>query len=157
MKSTPSSTARRTTACAASISSGSPHAPSPMIRIAPKPIRLTSPRSLIVTVPAFSIPMAPAYAGALRRVGDSDGETAPGEPFELILADAAVGDEHFKLLRAADGGEGAAVEFRGVGHEDRLRGAAHHQFRYLGLVVILGRSEERRVGNECSCRRGRWQ
>src|SRR5699024_12606044 len=108
-----------------------------MLRVAPKPVRLTSPRSLIVTVPAFSIPMAPAYAGALRRVGDSDGETAPGEPFELILADAAVGDEHFTLLRAADGGEGAAVEFRGVAHQDRCRGGGRTQFRHLGFLVIL--------------------
>ena len=41
MRSTPSSTARRSTAIAASWSAGGPQIPGPVIRIAPKPSRCT--------------------------------------------------------------------------------------------------------------------
>ncbi len=51
MKSTPSSTARRSTAIATSRSGGGPQMPSPVIRIAPNPSRWTVRSPPIVIVP----------------------------------------------------------------------------------------------------------
>src|SRR6478609_7687339 len=71
MKSTPSSTARRTTVRATSRSAGSPQMPGPVMRMAPKPSRLTVPRSLMSKVPAAPTLMVWSFAmliiGATRR------------------------------------------------------------------------------------------
>ena len=63
MKSTPSSTARRSTAIASSWSRGGPQIPSPVMRIAPKPSRLT------LRAPAMSyvVDMAPNLPASGRN------------------------------------------------------------------------------------------
>src|SRR5699024_8564307 len=64
MKSTPFSTAARTTARAPSRSAGSPQIPFPVIRMAPNPSRVTVPRFWMSIVPAALMLMGPLYAAA---------------------------------------------------------------------------------------------
>ncbi len=71
MKLTPSSTARRSTACASSRSGGSPQIPRPVIRIAPNPRRLTvrSPPMSIVPASAAVAPLVAGHWGSFHRPG----------------------------------------------------------------------------------------
>src|SRR5215475_10927462 len=62
MKLTPSSTARRRVACAASRLGGSPQMPRPVIRMAPNPIRFT-----VRSPPTSMVPAAAAVGCAFTR------------------------------------------------------------------------------------------
>src|SRR5262245_61517094 len=108
MKLTPSSTARRRTALAASRSGGSPQMPRPVMRIAPKPRRLTvrSPPRVIVpaadtsasTQATLSVSYGPRMilvTGATGRIG---GEAARllrrrGVPVRALVRDPAKAQE----------------------------------------------------------------
>ena len=101
---TPSSTARRSTASAASRSGGGPQMPSPVTRIAPKPSRRTvrSPSSI---VPADSSSIALVASVAIRSEA-----TLPGMPPLLAVPNVSQGSDRALLgeLQAAFG-RGAAI------------------------------------------------
>src|SRR3954454_14827857 len=101
---TPSSTARRRTACAFSTSSGRPQMPGPVRRIAPKPRRLTSSSPAIAKVPeAAAVGMAGGLPSEDRQVAlqlpgaDLDAVVVP-----LLALDLDVAVEHVLARRAQD-------------------------------------------------------
>src|ERR1700760_1736027 len=75
MRLTFSSTARRSTACAAARSFGGPHTPGPTRRIPPKPSRWTvrSPSATVPAAPASSVRAFMTLRVPARRSGHRDG------------------------------------------------------------------------------------
>ncbi len=76
MKSTPSSTARRSTRRASSGSAGSPQIPGPVIRMAPYPMRVTSRSSPRVKVPLAAAGEADMGGPQVGRGGSTGFERA---------------------------------------------------------------------------------
>src|SRR3954449_12674465 len=101
---TPSSTARRSTACAVSTSSGRPQIPGPVRRMAPKPRRLTSRSPAIVKVPEA---VAVGMAGGLPSEHGQVALELPGADLHavvvpLLALDLDVAVEHVLAERAQD-------------------------------------------------------
>src|SRR5262249_6792235 len=136
MRLTPSSTARRSTATAATGSLGSPQTPSPVIRIAPNPIRRTT------TSPRVIEPAAAAGSSlgmGVLSAGSAPGGTLGGGENCLGLLDAAPAEESQVLLLPPRGPDEEVLQLgpqsRGEG-EDVLRGIP---------IPRLQRSEEEPV------------
>src|SRR3954468_9227675 len=101
---TPSSTARRSTACAVSTSSGRPQMPGPVRRMAPKPRRLTSISPAIAKVPeAVAVGMARGLPSEDRQVA-LELPRADLHPvvLPLLALDLDVAVEHVLAERAQD-------------------------------------------------------
>src|SRR3954452_19838635 len=101
---TPSSTARRRTACAVSTSSGRPQMPLPVSRIAPKPRRLTSSSPAILKVPeAVAVGMAGGLPSEHGQVAlELPGADLHAVVLPLLALDLDVAVEHVLAERAQD-------------------------------------------------------
>src|SRR3954463_4576312 len=101
---TPSSTARRRTACAVSTSSGRPQTPLPVSRIAPKPRRLTSSSPAILKVPeAVAVGMAGGLPSEHGQVAlELPGADLHAVVLPLLALDLDVAVEHVLAERAQD-------------------------------------------------------
>src|ERR671919_2867885 len=96
MKSTPSSTARRSTRTDSSWSAGGPQMPDPVIRMAPKPMRLTvswSPIGIVPAAPAGAVSVmahlptgsgGPSHLRHLDRLGQLVDELGVGRGAPLV-------------------------------------------------------------------------
>src|SRR3954453_8454650 len=101
---TPSSTARRRTACAVSTSSGRPQMPGPVRRIAPKPRRFTSSSPAIAKVPeAVAVGMAGGLPSEHGQVAlELPGADLHAVVLPLLALDLDVAVEHVLAERAQD-------------------------------------------------------
>src|SRR3954468_2746687 len=101
---TPSSTARRSTACAVSTSSGRPQMPGPVRRMAPKPRRLTSISPAIAKVPeAVAVGMAGGLPSEHGQVAlELPGADLHAVVLPLLALDLDVAVEHVLAERAED-------------------------------------------------------
>src|SRR6266496_1941682 len=87
------------------------------------------------------------------------GFVSEGQPFVIPTIHARVGDEVFvhgsaasRMLKTLQGGVPVCLTATLLDGLVLARSAFHHSMNYRS-VVVLGRSEERRVGKEC---RSRW-
>src|SRR5215467_7738349 len=120
MRFTPSSTARRSTACAFARSGGSPQMPWPVIRIAPKPIRRTtrSPPSVIEPAAAagssLGIVFLSAGSASCSLLGRGEKglglvDAAPAEESQVLLLPPRGPDEEILQLGPEPLGQGEHV------------------------------------------------